>query len=115
MNRVIIVIALLAPTLVNASPTAEGCVPTTGVLTTDITLSNAIAKGLLAHELGGIVTANTRMETVTTEAKSSISTTQTITESILLKSEHLIQQVQILESGYKIIDNQKQYCVLMGL
>jgi hypothetical protein len=115
MNRVIIAIALLIPTPVNAALIAEGCVPTTGVLTIDITLSKAIAKGRLSHELGGGVTANTKMATVTTETKSSITTTQTLTESVVLKSEHFIQQVKILESGYKVIDNQKQYCVLIGL
>ena len=95
--------------------TATGCVDSTGNTALDRTTATAMAKGQLAHELGGLVSAKSQLKTVTTETKDDVQTKDVLTESVTLKSEHMMKGVQTLEEGVQDITGTKKYCVRLGL
>ncbi|GMQ49659.1 hypothetical protein [Vibrio sp. 10N] len=90
---------------------ASGCVETTGSLSKDRVIANALAKGNLAHELGSTVTASSNLETKTIESNGSIETVDTLTESVSLKSENYIERVLVTAQGYEQVNGSKHYCV----
>ncbi|MGR5178833.1 hypothetical protein [Vibrio mediterranei] len=111
LKGALIIVAAMSPCLVNAVE-ASGCVETTGSITKDRIIARALAKGNLSHELGSIITASSNLETKTIESSNgSIETIDTLTESVLLKSENHIKQVQITAQGYEQVDGSKHYCV----
>ena len=94
---------------------ATGCVDSTGNPLVDRNVAKAVAKGQLSHELGGKVSATSQLKTVTTEDENDVQTKDVLTESVTLKSVHMIRGVQTLEEGYQDVAGNKQYCVRLGI
>ncbi|NOH85480.1 hypothetical protein F0249_16925 [Vibrio sp. 03-59-1] len=108
-------VMIAALTVSSAPQEGLGCVIATENEYVDSITAKAIAKGQLSHELGSVVTANTKLETITSESESSIKTTDVLTEEVTLKSKHHIVGMQTIESGYISKNGIKKYCVRVAI
>lgn len=119
MKKALVTLILVWPFFYNqvsaSTLSASYCVPDTGNSSLDAITAKAVAKGHLAHELGSQVSATTNLETVTVETETGVNQSDTLTESVTLKSEHKMTGVKTLESGYKTINGSSQYCVTVGI
>ena len=112
----IVTLAFLSVFAVMAAPiNTEVCIKSTGNKTKDHIIASTVAKGQLAHELGGSVSATSTLKTITTETQKSVETKDILMDEVTLSSKHKLNNVQTLSKGYRTIDNQSHYCVQLGL
>lgn len=95
--------------------TSTGCVNSTGVNQVDKITAKAIAKGNLSHELGAKVSAKSELKTITKENAGNIETTDTLTESVSMNSEHYLSGVELIKEEKLTINGEQKYCVTVGI
>lgn len=89
----------------------EACVPDSGNRVVDEITAKALAKGQLSHELGANVQAKTQFQSTITENIGQTKTHDTIIEEVTLVSQHKVNQVTTVKSGYEYINGERFYCL----
>lgn len=118
MNKHLMALALLSSSACLAGtqhPTATACIETTGNESVDRATAKAIAKGRLVLDLNSVVTADKRLEKVTTESSDSYEVTDKLTENIHSSGQLRLRGVQTIESYYTQINGIKNYCITLQI
>ncbi|WGW01755.1 hypothetical protein QF117_13340 [Vibrio sp. YMD68] len=89
----------------------EGCATATSDSTVDHITAKAIALGNLSQEMGNQISTTFQLIKITVENEQSVNQTDTLTETITIESQHDISRINVISSGYKVINDKPHYCV----
>ncbi|NGZ66629.1 hypothetical protein G6Z92_06465 [Vibrio aestuarianus subsp. cardii] len=110
-QALLVSLIFLSNSLVAQSISGSACVPDSGNKVVDEITAKALAKGQLSHEIGVRIHAKTQLKSTITENNGRAKTHDSITEQVTLVSQHQVNKVTTVQSGYQRFNGERFYCV----